>query len=125
METTSKRPQAKYAPGELQKTRQNLGQLELEEAAFMMKRLGGEIGIEKSEEITEDTLKKFVLRGNLFPPGKRQTVLRGQNPSSCAPIRAEVRMNKFLPERALPFCRRKNTVCPFLHRKTDSCLIKL
>lgn len=72
METTSKRPQAKYAPGELQKTRQNLGQLELEEAAFMMKRLGGEIGIEKSEEITEDTLKK-VRAARKFIPARQKT----------------------------------------------------
>ena len=72
MEMTSKKPQAKYEPGELQKTRQNLGQLEQEEAAFMIKRLGGEIGIEKTDEITDETLKK-VRAVRRIPSSSKKT----------------------------------------------------
>lgn len=90
METSSKRPQAKYAPGELQKTRQNLGQLEEEEAAFMMKRLGGEIGIEKTEEITEDTLKKVrSVRKPISSSRDRTHSVQRTKPSASSSVQAE------------------------------------
>ena len=41
MDIVSKKPQAKYEPGELQKTRENIGDIAREEAEVMMKRLGG------------------------------------------------------------------------------------
>ena len=45
--------------GQLEKTRKNIGVLEKEEAARMMKVLGGEIGVEKSEEIDDAVLQKM------------------------------------------------------------------
>ncbi len=53
-----KRPVARYEPGELERTRQNLGILDPEEAKQMIKTLGGEIGVEKSKPIDESTLPK-------------------------------------------------------------------
>ncbi|MCQ2612957.1 MAG: hypothetical protein MJ183_05065 [Treponemataceae bacterium] len=53
-----KKPVARYEPGELERTRQNLGILDPEEAKQMIKTLGGEIGIEKSKPIDESALPK-------------------------------------------------------------------
>ncbi|MGI5173081.1 hypothetical protein H0R92_05715 [Treponema sp. OMZ 840] len=58
MDITFKKPQAKYEPGELQKTRKNIGDIEKEEAEVMIKRLGGEIGVEKADIIDDEVLKK-------------------------------------------------------------------
>ncbi|WP_428770330.1 hypothetical protein V1L52_00460 [Treponema sp. HNW] len=82
MEMNSKKPQAKYEPGELQKTRQNLGQLEQEEAAFMIKRLGGEIGVEKPEVITDETLKKVRSVRKLPSSKKAGRVSRTKSPAA-------------------------------------------
>ncbi len=71
MDTVSKKPQAKYEPGELQKTRENIGDIEREEAELMMKRLGGEIGVEKPEIIDDEVLKK-VRSARKFVPGKNR-----------------------------------------------------
>ncbi len=56
-----KRPPERYNPGELDKTRANLGSLSKEEAARMAALLGGEVGVEKtSDKMKEkyDDLKK-------------------------------------------------------------------
>ncbi len=58
MNITPKRPAAIYEPGELEHTRQNIGLLDPEEAQRMMKKLGGEIGIEKSMPFDEKSLPK-------------------------------------------------------------------
>ena len=50
---STKKPPARYEAGQLEKTRKNIGVLEKEEAARMMKVLGGEIGVEKPEEIDD------------------------------------------------------------------------
>ena len=52
------RPQAKWEPGTLDKTRQNIGNISKEEAARMTKVLGGEIFVEKSKPINYDSLPK-------------------------------------------------------------------
>ena len=52
----SGRPKAIYEPGELEKTRRNLGILDAEEAQALMKKLGGEIGVEKSASFDESKL---------------------------------------------------------------------
>ncbi len=52
------RPQAKWEPGTLDKTRQNIGTISKEEAARMTKVLGGEIFVEKSKPINYDSLPK-------------------------------------------------------------------
>ena len=41
-----KKPVARYEPGELERTRKNLGNIDKEEALKMIKTLGGEIGVE-------------------------------------------------------------------------------
>lgn len=56
---STKKPPARYEAGQLEKTRKNIGVLEKEEAARMMKVLGGEIGVEKSEEIDDAALQKM------------------------------------------------------------------
>ena len=52
----NKRPKAIYEPGELEKTRRNLGILDASEAQELMKKLGGEIGVEKSAAFDESKL---------------------------------------------------------------------
>lgn len=52
------RPQAKWEPGTLDHTRQNIGNISAEEAARMTKVLGGEIYTEKSAPINYDALPK-------------------------------------------------------------------
>ena len=52
------RPQAKWEPGTLDKTRQNIGNISKEEAARMTKVLGGEIFVEKSKPIDYNALPK-------------------------------------------------------------------
>jgi hypothetical protein len=54
---TPKKPQAKYEPGELEKTRQRLGKLDREESLRIAQLLGGEIGIEKSPEINTKDIR--------------------------------------------------------------------
>lgn len=46
----AKRPQAKYAPGELEKVRKRLGEIDREEAKKLADLLGGEVGIERDDE---------------------------------------------------------------------------
>lgn len=62
------RPKAIYEPGELEKTRRNLGNLDKEEALKMMKTLGGQIGVEKSAPIDYDAL-----------PKKKNTIVRSKS----------------------------------------------
>jgi diguanylate cyclase (GGDEF)-like protein len=49
----------KYAPGELQKTRSNLGPLSFEESQRMMRLLGGEIGVERTEDKIEQKYQEL------------------------------------------------------------------
>ncbi len=48
----------RYEPGELEKTRKNIGNIDKEEALKMSKILGGEIGLEKSAPVDEAMLKR-------------------------------------------------------------------
>ena len=52
----SKKQKKKYSPGELERTRKNLGKISKDEAQKMAKKLGGEIGI---EEDPEDVINKY------------------------------------------------------------------
>ncbi|MCR4940731.1 MAG: hypothetical protein K5930_11605 [Treponemataceae bacterium] len=52
----SSRPKAVYEPGELEKTRRNLGILDADEAQELMRKLGGEIGVEKSASFDESKM---------------------------------------------------------------------
>lgn len=67
----SKRPPQRYAPGELEKTRKNLGTLQKEDALKMMKILGGEVGVEKSAPIDMSKI-----------PQKSRTYTKRSNSSS-------------------------------------------
>ena len=53
-----KKPVARYEPGELERTRKNLGNIDKEEALKMIKTLGGEIGVEKSAPIDMSKMPK-------------------------------------------------------------------
>ena len=55
---TPQRQVYRYEPGELDKTRKNIGNLDKEEALKMSKILGGEIGLEKSAPVDNATLKR-------------------------------------------------------------------
>ena len=67
----NKRPKAIYEPGELEKTRRNLGILDASEAQELMKKLGGEIGVEKSASFDESKLpsrtRTYVSRRSSSP----------------------------------------------------------
>ncbi len=55
----AKSPPERYNPGELQRTRTNLGELSGDEADRMVELLGGEIIVEKSEELIDVKYKKL------------------------------------------------------------------
>ncbi|MBR6566741.1 MAG: hypothetical protein IKK79_08050 [Spirochaetaceae bacterium] len=57
-EKKPKKPLYRYEPGELDKTRKNLGFVEAEEAKKMVGVLGGEIGLEKSAPVDEKAIRK-------------------------------------------------------------------
>lgn len=52
------KPKAVYNPGELDKTRKNIGKISKEEATKLAQRLGGDIGVEKSVNYSEALIKK-------------------------------------------------------------------
>lgn len=53
-----KKPVYKYEPGELDKTRKNLGFIEADEAKKMVQVLGGEVGLEKSAPVDEKAIRR-------------------------------------------------------------------
>lgn len=135
----SERPPERYKPGELDKTRENLGRLTPEEAKKMSRILGGEVGVEKSgAEIEEGyrKLKELNRRRNdaaaapyrierekaEVSPSPRRAAVRNTPPEQANPgYIASVRM-AFLasrPEHRL--LRRRDAwlllLFPFLHRR--------
>jgi hypothetical protein len=61
------KPKAIYEPGELDKTRKNIGEISPEEAMAIAKKLGGEIGVEKAQDFSTPLYKnkkKYVKRGH-------------------------------------------------------------
>ena len=58
-EKKPKKPLYRYEPGELDKTRKNLGFVEAEEAKKMVGVLGGEIGLEKSAPVDEKAIRRI------------------------------------------------------------------
>ncbi len=71
------RPPQRYEPGELDRTKQRLGDLSPEEARRMAKLLGGEVGVEKSSAEIDEKYRKIGelnrRRSDRFvpPPSKR------------------------------------------------------
>lgn len=57
-EKRPKKPLYRYEPGELDKTRKNLGFVEADEAKKMVGVLGGEIGLEKSAPVDEKAIRR-------------------------------------------------------------------
>jgi len=57
-DSNPKHPVYRYEPGELERTRKNLGQIDKDEALKMAKLLGGEVGYEKSAPVDEAALRK-------------------------------------------------------------------
>ena len=57
-ENKPKKPVYRYEPGELDKTRKNLGFVEVDEAKKMVQVLGGEIGLEKSAPVDEKAIRR-------------------------------------------------------------------
>lgn len=56
-----------YEPGELDKTRKNLGEISPEEAMEIAQKLGGEIGVEKSQDFSKalyKSTKRYIKRGD-------------------------------------------------------------
>ena len=51
----ARRPEEKYKPGELTKIKNNLGDLSKDEAEKMSKILGGEIGVEQTDQSINDS----------------------------------------------------------------------
>lgn len=77
-ENKQKKPVYRYEPGELDKTRKNLGFVEADEAKKMVQVLGGEIGLEKSAPVDEKAIRKVRsarvsqdLRSGNRPAGRR------------------------------------------------------
>lgn len=77
-ENKSKKPVYRYEPGELDKTRKNLGFVGADEAKKMVQVLGGEIGFEKSAPVDEKAIRKVRsarvaqdLRSGARPAGRR------------------------------------------------------
>lgn len=58
MDEQEKKPLFRYEPGELDKTRKNIGFIEADEAKKMVQVLGGEIGLEKSAPVDEKAIRK-------------------------------------------------------------------
>lgn len=58
MDEQEKKPLFRYEPGELDKTRKNIGFIEADEAKKMVQVLGGEIGLEKSAPVDEKAIRR-------------------------------------------------------------------
>lgn len=57
----AKHPPERYEPGELDRTRKNLGQIEAEEARRMAELFGGEVGVERSSPETEERYRRLQM----------------------------------------------------------------
>ena len=71
------RPPARYEPGELDRTRKNLGRLTPEEAKKMTSLLGGDLGVEKADSKIEERYRTL------------KDMNRRRSDSATAPYRAE------------------------------------
>lgn len=74
----AKKIQAVYEPGELERVRRNLGEVDKEEAKRIASLLGGEVGIERSTPVRDkrpgsrDETVTVSVRGNAPPPPRRR-----------------------------------------------------
>lgn len=56
------RPKEIFNPGELSRTRKNLGDLSPEEAKRMAEILGGEVGIERTDDAIQKDINNWLIR---------------------------------------------------------------
>lgn len=77
----NERPKAVYEPGELDRTRANIGLIDAEEAKRMMKTLGGTVGIEKSRPLDEKSMPQ-KSSANRVVTGKISSTPGGRSVSS-------------------------------------------
>ena len=102
----AKRPPERYDPGELQRTRTNLGELSEDEARRMMKLLDGEIGAERTETYIENQYKKlqdlnrrkadriiYSQTGSFFEQAEGYVSRRDEGVRSTPRYRDRMRMN--------------------------------
>ena len=85
----SDRPEAKWEPGTLDKTRQNIGPIDAEEAKKMMQKLGGEVFAEKSAPIDYSAFpksKEFSKRA----VGRSASSVASQTASASIPAGGKV-----------------------------------
>ena len=75
----SKKTPEKYAPGELEKTRKNIGPIDEEDAKEMADKLGGEVGVERSEESLDEKYKKLRYKNR-----RKSEILKPEKISSNA-----------------------------------------
>jgi len=117
-DTKSQKPRATYEPGELQKTRRNLGNIERDEALRMMQRLGGEIGVEKPESVDDSTLKRMrsVSKKNTHVPQKRQGKAEADKNDSASGT-AAVRKKGFTMRGELPPSGKEERLPPLASRQ--------
>jgi len=79
-----RRPPEKYQPGELDRTRSNLGELSREEADKLASLLGGEIGSEKPDEELISKYQKLKSTARKPPP---RSVKTGPKAGTVPPVR--------------------------------------
>jgi len=85
----AKKPKAIYEPGELERTRQRLGDLDPEEARQIAQKLGGEVGIEKLPEPPKvkhtpqnrNETVKVSIQGKSNVPKHRVEVIETEEPN--------------------------------------------
>ncbi len=104
------KPKAIYKPGELEKTRQNIGMVSKEEAMKIAQRLGGEVGVEKSVD-TSDALNK---RKRTFAHKKDSVQTNTKQAASVAP-----------PNPIIQQKTKARTSLPYMHSKEKSLIDKL
>lgn len=81
--TAPKKPEAKWEPGTLDKTRKNIGPIDEDEAKKMMKKLGGEVFTEKSAPVDYSNL-----------PHSKELARRVVTGKSASNLASEIASNK-------------------------------
>ena len=101
------KPKAVYNPGELDKTRKNIGEVSKEEALRVAKLLGGQVGVEKSIDTSEAL-------------NKRKRTYAHKNDSSSQTQPAAAPPNPIIQQKA-----QARTSLPFINSKEKSLIDKL
>jgi hypothetical protein len=76
----AKKNNAIYAPGELQKVREQLGVTDAAEARRMVKVLGGEVGTERNADVEASKVKKQIKRDDVYRRRSRSVDVASDDP---------------------------------------------